>query len=96
MLSAKFSLPLALGALLLAGPASALSSTYDVAGSTMSMVNQVCNPCVAAVTGTITLEDDGLGNVTLTDVSLAHASKSVFAGTSNVFVLPASYPPSRR
>ena len=77
MLSSKFPLPLALGALLLAGSASALPVTFNVAGSTMSMVNQVCNPCVVPVTGTITIDDDGLGNVTLTDVSLAHAPYEV-------------------
>ena len=77
MLSAKFSLPLALGALLLAGPASAISTTYDVAGSTMTMVNQICAPCTVPVTGSITIDDDGLGNITLTTVALSHVPYEV-------------------
>ena len=78
MLSEKFSLPLALGALLLAGSASALSTTYDVAGSTMNMVNAGgCNPCTVPVTGSITIDDDGLGNITLTTVSISHVGYEV-------------------
>jgi hypothetical protein len=77
LLSAKFSLPLALGALLLAGSASAISTTYDVAGSTMSMVNQICAPCTVPVTGSITIDDDGLGNITLTTVALSHGPYEV-------------------
>src|SRR5262245_37002507 len=64
-------------ALLLAGPVSAVSTTYDMTGTTMRMFNQVCGPCTAAVTGTVTLDDDGAGNVLLTDLSLAHAGYEI-------------------
>jgi hypothetical protein len=72
LLSMKFSLPLALGVLLSAGSAAAIPTYYDVTGSTMSMVNQACNPCTVPVTGYVVLDDDGLGNVTLTTVALSH------------------------
>jgi len=65
------------GALLLAGSASALGITYDMTGSSMSMVNGACFPCTVAVTGTITLDDDGAGNILLYDVSLAHVPYEV-------------------
>jgi hypothetical protein len=69
---------LAVGAFLFAGAASALPTTYTlIGGSQMSMTNAACAPCTVAVTGTVTLDDDGLGTVTLTDVSLAHASYQV-------------------
>jgi hypothetical protein len=41
------------------------------------MANAACAPCTVAVTGTVTLDDDGLGNVTLTDVDLAHVGYQV-------------------
>lgn len=69
------SLPLLAAALLVAGSASALPTTYYMwPGTQMSMVNQLCAPgaCTVPVTGTIELDDDGLGNVTLTDVNLTH------------------------
>jgi hypothetical protein len=43
----------------------------------MSITNQACAPCTVPVTGTITLDDDGAGNVSLTDVSLAHVPYQV-------------------
>jgi hypothetical protein len=64
---------LAVGAFLFPGAATALPTTYQMtAGSQMSMVNQACSPCSVPVTGSVTLDDDGSGNVTLTGVSLAH------------------------
>ncbi|HKA14102.1 MAG TPA: hypothetical protein VKH41_03720 [Myxococcota bacterium] len=68
------SLPwLAAAALLLAGSASALPTTYLMAsGSQMSMSNQACTPCTVPVTGSVTLDDDAAGHVALTQVSLAH------------------------
>ena len=72
-----FSTLLFTGALLLADPVSALSTVYDMAGSTMRMNNQVCSPCTVAVSGTVTLDDDGAGNVVLTDLNLAHAAYQV-------------------
>jgi hypothetical protein len=77
LLSRKFSLPLVLGALLLASPAFAVSKTfYLVAGSQMITNNAGGNHFVG-VTGSVTLDDDGLGNVTLTDMSLAHIGSEV-------------------
>ncbi len=67
-----FPLSLLIGALLIAGPASAVTTTYDMTGSTMVMTNQVCLPCTVAVTGSLTLDDDRLGNVTITSMNLAH------------------------
>ena len=77
MLSRKFSLAALAGTLLLAGPALALTSVYDMTGSSMSMVNAggLCTaitPCTIPVTGTMTIDDDGIGNVTITGVTLAH------------------------
>jgi hypothetical protein len=68
------SLPvLAAGALLLAGSASALPTTYSMTtGAQMSMTNIACAPCTVPVTGSVTLDDDGAGHVSLTQVSLAH------------------------
>jgi len=68
------SLPLlAVGALFLAGSASALPTTYYMtSGSQMSMTNLACTPCTVPVTGSVTLDDDGAGHVALTQVSLAH------------------------
>jgi hypothetical protein len=62
---------------LLAGPVSAVSTTYDMAGTTMRMFNQVCGPCTVGVTGTVMLDDDGAGNVALTDLSLAHVGYEI-------------------
>ena len=82
MLSRMFSLPLVLGALLLAGPASAVTKTFNLVsgnlstGSTMSTLNEGGNH-VIAVTGYVTLDDDGLGNVTLLDMQLAHLGNEV-------------------
>jgi len=79
------SLPLLVGALLVAGSASAITTYYDVTGSFMSMVNQVCNPCTVPVTGYFVLDDDLGGNVTLTNMNLAHIPYEVaspFAGLS--------------
>jgi PEP-CTERM motif len=67
--------------LLLAGPVSVVSAVFDVDGTTMRMFNQVCGPCTAAVTGTLTLDDDGAGNVVLTDLSLAHAGYQIGSPT---------------
>ena len=71
--------PIALFAavLLIAGSASAVSTVYDMTGTTMRMFNQLCGPCTVGVTGTVTLDDDGAGNVALTDLSLAHAGYQV-------------------
>ncbi len=82
MLSRKFSLPLVVGALLLAGPAWAISTVYDMTGSSMVMVNSggLCTaltPCIAPVTGFLSLDDDGVGNVTLTSMSLSHGPYEV-------------------
>ena len=64
---------LAVGAFSLPGPAPAVSTTYYATSEArMSMVNQACSPCTVPVTGSVTLDDDGSGNVALTDVSLAH------------------------
>lgn len=77
MLSRKFSLPLFLGALLLASPAFAVSKTFNlIAGSQMSTVN-AGGAHIVTVTGSVTLDDDGLGTVTLTDMSLAHVGNEV-------------------
>jgi hypothetical protein len=43
--------------------------------------------CVAPVTGSVTLDDDGLGNVSLTDMSLSHAPYQVgLAGFLSVVI----------
>jgi hypothetical protein len=78
LLSRMFSLA-ACGALLLgAGSASALSTAYIATGSVMAQDNTVAGgactfaTCNVAVTGSLALDDDGLGNVTLTGLALAH------------------------
>ena len=77
MLSLKFSLPLVLGALLFAGPALAVSKTFNLTlGSQMTTVN-AGGAHFAPVSGSVTLDDDGLGTVTLTDMSLSHAGYEV-------------------
>src|SRR5262245_4661168 len=77
LLSRKLWLPLFFGALLCAGSASALSQTFTlIAGSTMTTVNGG-GTHVVAVTGSLTLNDDGVGNVTLTDLSLSHVAYEV-------------------
>jgi hypothetical protein len=64
--------------LLLAASASALSTTYTLVGdSRMSMSNQLCVPCTVPLSGSITIDDDGAGNVALTDLSLSHAAYQV-------------------
>lgn len=76
MLSRKIWLPL-FGALLAASSASAISTTFTmIAGSTMTTVNGGGSH-VVPVTGTVTLDDDGVGNVTITDMSLAHVGFEV-------------------
>jgi hypothetical protein len=77
LLSRKLSV--VVSALLLAGPASAIPVVYTaIAGSKMTMVNQACNPnCSVPITGTVALEDNGGGTVTLTGMSLAHAPYQV-------------------
>lgn len=78
MLPRPFSIALFTGALWFAAPASAISTVYDVTGSSLRMFNQVCDiTCRVAVTGTFTLDDDGAGNVQLTELSLAHVSYAV-------------------
>jgi hypothetical protein len=65
---------------LFASTALALPVSYNMTGSLMSIVNAGgCNPCTVPVTGTVTLDDDGGGNVSLTDVSLAHVGYEVGA-----------------
>lgn len=65
----------------LAGSASALIISYDMTGSEMSMVNTVaggpCNPCLVPVTGSLTLIDDEVGNITLSSLNLAHVGYEV-------------------
>jgi hypothetical protein len=69
---------LAAAVLLLAAPASAISTTYSVGGdSRMSMANQLCVPCTVPLTGSVTIDDDGAGNVAITNVSLSHAAYQV-------------------
>ena len=72
-----FSLALFTSGLLLASPVSAVSTVYDMTGSTMRMFNQACGPCTVAVTGTVTLDDDGAGNILLTEFSLSHVAYQV-------------------
>jgi hypothetical protein len=68
---------LVLGAFL-AGSASALPTTYFMTtGAQMSMVDLACSPCTVPVTGSVTVDDDGAGNVTLTGMSLAHVSYQI-------------------
>jgi PEP-CTERM motif-containing protein len=79
LLSRIFSLA-ACGAFVLgAGSASALSTVYTVDGfSSMAQDNTAAGgsctfaTCNVPVTGTVTIDDDGVGNVTLTNVSVAH------------------------
>lgn len=68
---------LAVSAFLASGSA-AIPTTYSMtAGSRMSMSNLACVPCTVPVTGSVTLDDDGAGNVALIDVSLAHDAYQV-------------------
>lgn len=75
----------ACGVLLLgAGSASALSTVYSVSGgSQMAQDNTVAGgactfaTCNIPVNGTVTLDDDGVGNVTLQALSLNHAGYQV-------------------
>ena len=79
LLSRIFSLA-AFGALVLgAGSASALSTAYSATvGSLMAQDNTAAGgactfaTCNVAVTGTIVIDDDGVGGVTITDLSLSH------------------------
>jgi hypothetical protein len=79
LLSRIFSLA-ACGALVLgAGSASALSFAYNASpGSVMAQDNTVAGgactfaTCNVPVTGTILIDDDGIGNVTITNLSLSH------------------------
>ncbi len=75
----RLPLPVLAGALFLfaGSAASALTLTYDLAGSQMQMVNAVCSPCTVAVTGKIRLEDDEAGNILLTNLRLAHGPYQV-------------------
>jgi hypothetical protein len=77
LLSRKFSLAICGTVSLLASSAMAIPIVYDMTGSIMSTTNQACAPCTVAVTGKLTLDDDGLGNVTLTKMNLAHAPYEV-------------------
>ncbi len=90
MLSRMLSLPALAVVLLVAGSASAISTIYDMSGSTMTMTNQACPgvpPCTVAVTGTLTLDDDLGGNVSLTDLNLAHEPYQVGSPVFvNVFI----------
>ena len=72
LLSRKFSLSLFVGALLLAGPVSAVSTVYDMTGSTMQIFTQACVPCTTPLSGTITIDDDLAGNVTVSAMSMSH------------------------
>jgi len=81
LLSSRFSLSLfaSAGALLLAGSVSALTLNYNVSG-TMDMTNTgSCTPatCNVAVTGTMTIDDDEVGNVSITSMNLSHANYEV-------------------
>ena len=86
LLSRMFSLALCGAALLFASSAMATPITYPMTGSTMSQDNTAAGgacthaTCNVAVTGNLTLDDDGLGNVTLTQVNLAHPSYQVGPG----------------
>jgi len=78
LLSLRFSFSL-LAALLFAGSGSAVTYTYNMTGSSMSMTNQLCTPatCNVAVTGSMTIDDDGAGNVSITSLSLSHVGYEV-------------------
>jgi hypothetical protein len=76
LLSIRFSLSLLVG-LLLAGPGSAISINYDLTGSFMATSNAACAPCTVPVTGTMTLDDDGAGNVSITALNAAHVAYEV-------------------
>ncbi len=73
--------PLLAGVLLLAGSASALTIQYNMTGSTMEQDNTgaggSCSPCVVPVTGGLILTDDELGNVTITNMMMAHGPYEV-------------------
>ena len=63
----------ALAVFILAGAAAALPTTYTMtSGAQMSITNLACSPCTVPVTGTVTLDDNGAGGVSLTGMSLAH------------------------
>jgi hypothetical protein len=64
-------------ALLLAGSASAVTTVYDMTGSYMAMQTQSCLPCTTPLSGTITIDDDLAGNVTLSAMSLSHPAYEV-------------------
>ena len=79
LLSRMLSLAVCGAFVLVAGSASALT-TYKMAGSLMSITNAGgCAPCTVPVNGKISLDDDGLGNVTLTNVNLSHQAYQVGA-----------------
>jgi hypothetical protein len=76
LLSRKLWLPL-FGALLIASSASAVSKTFTmIAGSNMTTTNDG-GVHVVPVTGSVTLDDDGLGTLTITDISLSHVGNEV-------------------
>jgi hypothetical protein len=83
LLSRMFSLALCGAALLFASSAMAIPITYPMTGSTMSQDNSAAGgacthaTCNVAVTGNLTLDDDGLGNITLTQLNLAHPGYQV-------------------
>jgi hypothetical protein len=66
-------LPVLAVAAFFADSAAAVPTTYFMtSGSRMSMRIFACSPCTVPVTGSVTLDDDGAGNVALTDMNLAH------------------------
>jgi hypothetical protein len=63
---------------LVAGAAAALPTTYAMtSGAQMSITNLACAPCTVPLTGTVTLDDNGAGGVSLTNVTLAHVAYEV-------------------
>jgi hypothetical protein len=63
--------------MLLAGSASAVPTTFFMTTAQMSIVDLACSPCTVPLTGSVTVDDDGAGNVALTGVSLAHVSYQI-------------------
>jgi PEP-CTERM motif-containing protein len=76
LLSIRFSLSLLVG-LFLASSGSAISINYDLTGSFMATSNAACAPCTVPVTGTMTIDDDGAGNVSITALNAAHVAYQV-------------------
>jgi hypothetical protein len=76
LLSIRFSLSLLVG-LLLASAGSAITINYDLTGSFMATSNAACAPCTVPITGTMTIDDDGAGNVSITSLNAAHVAYQV-------------------